>query len=181
MDDLKKLSVERLRELARKHLGKGHSRLRTRAQLLEALKDVLREPLERLREVAGTIVPAARKKVRVVDFPPGRKGRVRAEPTGAAPSSSARARSRAGRPAEPTAPSVAGRPERTGRAETPRSKPATDRAEAAGKRSEPVRGGTAAGAAKPAPTAPKVAPPSVRRAASADRRSTGSSTAGQAA
>ena len=43
MDDLKKLSVERLRELARKHLGKGHSRLRTKAQLLDALKEVVRE------------------------------------------------------------------------------------------------------------------------------------------
>ena len=41
MDDLKNLSVERLRELARKHLGKGHSRLRTKAQLLEALKAAL--------------------------------------------------------------------------------------------------------------------------------------------
>ncbi|HEY3586996.1 MAG TPA: hypothetical protein VGK85_07585, partial [Myxococcaceae bacterium] len=71
MDDLKKLSVERLRELARKHLGKGHSRLRTKAQLLEALKAVLREPLARLRDATS--------KVRVVDFPPGRKGRVRAD------------------------------------------------------------------------------------------------------
>jgi hypothetical protein len=87
MDDLKKLSVERLRELARKHLGKGHSRLRTRAQLLEALKDALREPLERLREGADTLVTAARKKVRVVEFPPGRKGRVRPEHTASEPAS----------------------------------------------------------------------------------------------
>ena len=64
MDDLKKLSVERLRELARKRLGKGHSRLRTKAQLLEALE-------------AG--VPSEEVKVRVVEFPPGRKGRVRGE------------------------------------------------------------------------------------------------------
>ena len=73
MEDLKKLSLERLRELARKHLGKGHSRLRTRAQLIEALKEVLREPLARLREAAESVVDH----VRVVDFPPGRKGRVR--------------------------------------------------------------------------------------------------------
>src|SRR5215472_13255164 len=79
MDDLKKLSVERLRELARKHLGKGHSRLRTKAQLLEALKTALREPLARLRDVAESVVPHAKSKVRVVDFPPGRKGRVRAD------------------------------------------------------------------------------------------------------
>ena len=89
MDDLKKLSVERLRELARKHLGKGHSRLRTKAQLLEALKAALREPLARLRDVAESVVPHVRGgKVRVVDFPPGRKGRVRGErPASAAPSS----------------------------------------------------------------------------------------------
>jgi hypothetical protein len=79
MDDLKKLSVERLRELARKHLGKGHSRLRTKAQLLEALRSALREPLARLREVAESVVPHAKSKVRVVDFPPGRKGRLRTD------------------------------------------------------------------------------------------------------
>jgi hypothetical protein len=84
MDDLKKLSVERLRELARKHLGKGHSRLRTKAELLEALRSALREPLARLRDAAGSVVPRARGKVRVVDFPPGRKGRVRAERSPAA-------------------------------------------------------------------------------------------------
>src|SRR5262244_1204078 len=81
MDDLKKLSVERLRELARKHLGKGHSRLRTKAQLLEALKAVLREPLARLRDAAEAVVPHVRSKVRVVDFPPGRKGRARSDRT----------------------------------------------------------------------------------------------------
>ena len=74
MDDLKKLSVERLRELARKHLGKGHSRLRTKTQLLEALKAALREPLQRLRDAAESVVPHAKSKVRVVDFP-CRKGR----------------------------------------------------------------------------------------------------------
>src|SRR5262245_43503176 len=81
MDDLKKLSVERLRELARKHLGKGHSRLRTRAELLAALKQALREPLSRLLDAAESVMPQARKKVRVVDFPPGHKGRVRPEHT----------------------------------------------------------------------------------------------------
>ncbi|MGZ6134956.1 MAG: DUF4912 domain-containing protein, partial [Myxococcaceae bacterium] len=76
MDDLKKLSVERLRELARKHLGTGHSRLRTKAQLLAALKDVVRGPLSRLLDVAESVVPAATR-VHVVEFPPGRRGRVR--------------------------------------------------------------------------------------------------------
>jgi len=90
MDDLKKLSVERLRELARKHLGKGHSRLRTKAQLLEALKAALREPLAHLRDAAESVVSRAKSKVRVVDFPPGRKGRVRGErPPSNAPASAA--------------------------------------------------------------------------------------------
>lgn len=82
MDDLKKLSVERLRDLAREHLGRGHSRLRTKAQLLEALKAVVSET--RAGAPVGT-GSAARPvdPVRVVDFPPGRRGRVRAERTGA--------------------------------------------------------------------------------------------------
>ncbi|HET9156543.1 MAG TPA: hypothetical protein VFN91_07750, partial [Myxococcaceae bacterium] len=110
MDDLKKLSVERLRELARKHLGKGHSRLRTKAQLLEALRSALRE-----------LVPRARAKVRVVDFPPGRKGRVRAEraaadaaaapdPDGGAPRPVAAATTGHARPPAPAAPSRSARP-----------------------------------------------------------------------
>jgi len=80
MDDLKKLSVERLRELARKHLGKGHSRLRTRAQLLAALTGALEGSSAGAADPTGAAVPAD-SPVRVVDFPPGRKGRVRAEHT----------------------------------------------------------------------------------------------------
>jgi len=38
MDDLKKLTVRHLRELARKHLGRGHSKLKTKAELIAALK-----------------------------------------------------------------------------------------------------------------------------------------------
>ena len=37
MDDLKSVTVEYLRDLARKHLGKGHSKLRSKAQLVAAL------------------------------------------------------------------------------------------------------------------------------------------------
>src|SRR5262252_6405678 len=108
MEDLKKLSVERLRELARRHLGKGHSRLRTRAQLIEALKKVVREPLSRLLDAAEAVVDH----VRVVDFPPGRKGRVRSR--GAAGENAptvptappAPKRKRLGAPLEPSAPAV---------------------------------------------------------------------------
>ena len=127
MEDLKKLSVERLRELARKHLGKGHSRLRTRAQLIEALKAVLREPLSRLRDAAESVV----ERVRVVDFPPGRKGRVRtrrpakeaAPPTvPAAPASAKRPRS-SSRPAGEPAPSAV----EAGARRTPRPRAAAER------------------------------------------------------
>ena len=76
---------------AGRRLGKGHSRLRTKTQLLEALKAALREPLQRLRDAAESVVPHAGSKVPVMNFPPGRKGRVRSEPAadGAAPSSAA--------------------------------------------------------------------------------------------
>src|SRR5215831_9017159 len=76
MDDLKKLSVERLRDLARRHLGKGHSRLRTKAQLLEALKEVLKGTIHRLEEAVESVIKS-HGGVKVVDFPRGRRGRVR--------------------------------------------------------------------------------------------------------
>lgn len=41
MDDLKNLTVKYLRDLARKHLGKGHSKLKTKEELLDALKEFL--------------------------------------------------------------------------------------------------------------------------------------------
>ncbi len=37
MADLKSVTVEYLRELARKHLGRGHSKLKTKEELLGAL------------------------------------------------------------------------------------------------------------------------------------------------
>jgi hypothetical protein len=75
-DDLKKLSVQRLRELARVHLGKGHSRLRTKAELLAALKDVLPSPLSKVLAAAKSVL-SPEKRVRVVDFPPDRPARPR--------------------------------------------------------------------------------------------------------
>ncbi len=44
MDDLKKLTVRHLRALARKRIGRGHSSLKTKAELLHALKDWLPDP-----------------------------------------------------------------------------------------------------------------------------------------
>jgi len=64
MDDLKKLTVGYLRSLARKRIGAGHSKLKTKAQLLDALKDWLLDSLQkRLRPVktgAPSSKPAAK-------------------------------------------------------------------------------------------------------------------------
>jgi hypothetical protein len=135
MDDLKKLSVERLRELARKHLGKGHSRLRTKAQLLEALKAVLREPLARLREATS--------KVHVVDFPPGRKGGVRTD-RGAPEAPAEAGRSRPADPGTRRAEGASG-----GRTDS----------KASGRRKEPASGRRKEPATAPAP-ASRVSPTS---------------------
>jgi hypothetical protein len=181
MDELKKLSVERLRELARKHLGKGHSRLRTRAQLLEALKQVLRDPLSRLREAAESLVPG-KGKVRVVDFPPGRKGRVRGERPGAEGAAASVAPVTAKR--APTAPAATGERrseapavDRTAASATPRQGPGgnggrvPERVRARGARTGP---GPAASAVRrvestppqPARPAPEAGP--LRRAAAGE-------------
>ncbi|MFL5319010.1 MAG: DUF4912 domain-containing protein [Myxococcaceae bacterium] len=46
MDDLKTLTVKYLRELARKHLGKGHSKLKTKEELLDAVKEFIPSALK---------------------------------------------------------------------------------------------------------------------------------------
>ena len=77
MDDLKKLTVGYLRSLARKRIGPGHSKLKTKAQLLDALKDWLLDSLQkRLRPVktgAPNSKPAAK-----VGAPAGAKRRASA-------------------------------------------------------------------------------------------------------
>ena len=39
MDDIKSMTVRYLRDLARKHLGRGHSKLKTKEELLAALAE----------------------------------------------------------------------------------------------------------------------------------------------
>src|SRR5262249_42223593 len=51
MKGSKKLTVRQLRELARKHLGRGHSKLKTKAELLAALKKWLPQALQALAAV----------------------------------------------------------------------------------------------------------------------------------
>ena len=45
MSDLKPITLRELRDLARKHLGRGHSRLKTKDELLDALKKAVPELL----------------------------------------------------------------------------------------------------------------------------------------
>jgi uncharacterized protein len=58
MPDFKKMTVESLRELARKTLGPGHSRLKTKTELVRALEEAARGALGPARE-AGTRARAA--------------------------------------------------------------------------------------------------------------------------
>lgn len=71
MDDLKSVTVEYLRDLARKHLGKGHSKLRSKAQLVAALA-VAVPALAALAKLAGVKVPGKKKAA-------GAKGAVKAK------------------------------------------------------------------------------------------------------
>ena len=77
MDDLKKLTVGYLRSLARKRIGRGHSKLKTKAQLLNALKDWLLDSLEKrlqpVKSAARSSKPAAK-----VGTPAGAKRRASA-------------------------------------------------------------------------------------------------------
>jgi hypothetical protein len=58
MADLKSVTVEYLRELARKHLGRGHSKLKTKDELLEALVGLV----PGLAKLAGVEKPKVAKK-----------------------------------------------------------------------------------------------------------------------
>jgi len=64
MDDLKKLTVGYLRSLARKRIGRGHTKLKTKAQLLNALKDWLLDSLQKrtrpVKTAARSSKPAAK-------------------------------------------------------------------------------------------------------------------------
>ncbi|HET7825722.1 MAG TPA: DUF4912 domain-containing protein, partial [Anaeromyxobacter sp.] len=73
MSDFKKMTVESLRELARKTLGPGHSRLKTKSELVRALEeaasgaaDAAREVGARARPVANRAAAATGKAVRAV-------------------------------------------------------------------------------------------------------------------
>ena len=57
MAELKNLTVQALRELARKALGRGHSRLRTKAELVAALQAAGKNVSGAAGRVAGVSVP----------------------------------------------------------------------------------------------------------------------------
>jgi uncharacterized protein len=73
MPDFKKMTVESLRELARKTLGPGHARLKTKTELVRALEEAAksavapaREAGTRAREAADRAAAATGKAVRAV-------------------------------------------------------------------------------------------------------------------
>jgi hypothetical protein len=59
MPDFKKMTVESLRELARKTLGPGHSRLKTKTDLVRALEEAASGAADAAREVGARARPAA--------------------------------------------------------------------------------------------------------------------------
>jgi uncharacterized protein len=59
MPDFKKMTVESLRELARKTLGPGHSRLKTKSDLVRALEEAASGAADVAREVGARARPAA--------------------------------------------------------------------------------------------------------------------------
>lgn len=59
MPDFKKMTVESLRELARKTLGPGHSRLKTKTELVRALEEAASGAANAAREAGSRARPAA--------------------------------------------------------------------------------------------------------------------------
>src|SRR6266849_2701320 len=66
----KKLTVKRLRELARKHLGRGRSKLKTKAALLIALKKWLPFGAQPRRKKARQRTASSTRPAEVVTFAP---------------------------------------------------------------------------------------------------------------
>ncbi len=79
MDDLKKLTVPHLRELARKHFGRGHSKLKTKAQLIAALKALLAAPSQRKQSARAKRAAKPSVLAKITTFVRGEKGTVKAE------------------------------------------------------------------------------------------------------
>ena len=72
MDDSRRLTVRYLRELARKHLGRGHTKLKTKAELLAALKPWLPRSFQRnpaLRATAARVSVKPTRRAKVTTFP----------------------------------------------------------------------------------------------------------------
>ncbi len=90
MDDLKKLTVDYLRALARKHIGRGHSKLKTKMQLLAALRKWLprsssAKPARRAKTGTRPSRPSVAAKVTTVERPPRSAGAPRVEQQRAEP------------------------------------------------------------------------------------------------
>ena len=67
MAELKKLTVQALRDLARKALGRGHSKLRTKAELIAALQSAERKVAGVAGKAAGQVREATGRAVRATE------------------------------------------------------------------------------------------------------------------
>jgi hypothetical protein len=113
MAELKNLTVQALRELARKALGRGHSRLRTKAELVAALQAARKnvsgaagKAAARVRSATERIEGAARAAERaadeLVDSARGKRKRKKAGAEAAEPPARAAPAAEGGTEAEPT-------------------------------------------------------------------------------
>src|SRR5512138_3207566 len=78
MPDFKKMTLQSLRELARKLLGPGHSRLKTKAEIVRALEEGAAAPARavgKVREAATRAAGATGKAVRAVTEAVGKAAR----------------------------------------------------------------------------------------------------------
>jgi hypothetical protein len=100
MPDFKKMTVERLRELARKVLGPGHSRLKTKGDLIRALEEAEAPPARpepRARVAASSRAAAAGGKAVAAGGKAVRAAKAAAKDAGSAAREGARRVARAGK------------------------------------------------------------------------------------
>src|SRR5690348_13654574 len=103
MAELKNMTVQALRDLARKELGRGHSKLKTKTELIEALQAAQRKVAGAAEKAASKVREAAgRARARA----PAKGDK--AEPARAKSREAAKGRENEKRSAEPRAPSKAG-------------------------------------------------------------------------
>ena len=129
MEDFKKLGVDALRKLARERLGKASGRLRTRAELLEALGKAPRPDVERASPVRARVParvkpPSPAKRAAAGEPAPAAKSRAQRAPTRAKAAVSTERAGAARSPAPERKPSIRGKSVVAAARATPQKAPA---------------------------------------------------------